>query len=65
MTTFELAGQAMLQMQDGNANFARILARFLGRGSAPDQTAFTGATFLEQEPDLANEAHLPPHMGAI
>ena len=65
MTTFELAGQAMLQAQDGNMSVARLLARFFGRRGTPDQTAFTGATFLEQEPDLANEARLPEHMRII
>ena len=65
MTTFELAGEAMLQMHEGNRSIARVLASFFrpGRGAAPE--SMSGATFLEQEPDLVAEARLPAVMRTI
>ena len=64
MTTFELAGQAMMHMQDSNRGLAHALAEFFRRRTA-DKTSFSGATFLGQEPDLANEAKLPDYMRTI
>ena len=64
MTTFELAGQAMIQSQDGSRSLAQAVAQFFSR-RRPEQTSLAGVTFLEQEPGLANEAKLPEYMRTI
>ena len=64
MSTFELAGEAMLQAQEGNRTLALALARvfrglFAGNKLTPDTTRLGGPTFVQQEPNLAQETHLP------
>ena len=65
MTTFEPAGNAMLQMQDGTRTLAQALAALFSRHGDTPRTGFTGATFLAQEPGLASEAKLPEYMRII
>ena len=62
MSTFELAGEAMLQMQEGNRGFALALGRFLSgvfSKRAPETALLGSPSFFQQEPDLAKETHLP------
>jgi hypothetical protein len=61
MSSFELAGQAMLQMHEGNRTFAAALARFFSSlvASSDKAASLSSPTFFQQEPDLAKETHLP------
>jgi hypothetical protein len=66
MNSFEMAGTAMIQRHEGNRVITemmldglRSLTRRLGFG-APADDALTGASFLQQEPDLAKEAGIMP-----
>jgi hypothetical protein len=64
MSTFELAGEAMLQVHEGNRGFALALSK-LFRGLFTASTGVSApvllgsVTFHQQEPDLAKETHLP------
>jgi hypothetical protein len=64
MSTFELAGEAMLQVQEGNRGFALALSNFFrtlfsASKALPDAASLGSITFHQQEPDLAKETHLP------
>ena len=68
MSTFELAGEAMLQVQDGNRSLAdALVALFRRRAQRPvSERGFSGASFGDQEPALAAEAGaLPEEMRII
>ena len=65
MTTFELAGRAMMQAHEGNRGLAQAIAEFFARRRALGPASLAGATFLDLEPDLASEARLPEHMRII
>ncbi len=64
MSTFELAGEAMLQVQEGNRGFALALSKlfrslFTATTGVADATVLGSVTFHQQEPNLAKETHLP------
>ncbi len=64
MSTFELAGEAMLQVQEGNRGFALALSNFFrslfsATKGLPEAASLGSVTFHQQEPDLAKETHLP------
>lgn len=64
MSTFEIAGEAMLQMQEGNRGFALALGRFMSglfntSKRVPEAPLLGSPSFFQQEPDLAKETHLP------
>ena len=63
MSTFELAGQAMLQVQDGNRSLLNALLALFRRPAREGQAyepRFGGASFAQQEPDLTAEAGVLP-----
>ncbi len=64
MSTFELAGEAMLQVQEGNRGFALALNKlfrslFAASTGVSNPALLGSVTFHQQEPDLAKESHLP------
>ncbi len=66
MSTFDSAGNAMLQLHNANRGLAFAIARALGAvfsapAILPRDHAFSGTTLQELEPGLAQEARQPDY----
>ena len=61
MTSFEMCGAALAQSGQGMQIIGRAMAASLGGlfRRVPEIEELSGTTFLELEPNLAKEAHLP------